>query len=201
MHWDPETPKEWTELGNQHPTSMLSFHFRTSGKLYSFSFLLLYTIWMKMLLTWAEIKTGYSIKSWSCHLYCTDKGNSNHFSGRHRAFSHIGSQSTLQLVMHFAQAFEWGKEQSWVILSATKCWWSADSALTPQWERALSFNIRKWLKGSLDIIALLCSVLALSDEELCFPGILPNLIGTMLSAIFHYLIIPKTLVSSSSNLE
>lgn len=106
-----------------------------------------FKFYLKILLIWAEIKTDYSVKSWSCHFYCTVKENSNHFSGGRRAFSCIGSQSTLQPVMNFAQVFEWGKEQSWAMFSATKCWWNADSVLSPQWERALSLNIQKRWKG------------------------------------------------------
>ena len=38
-------------------------------------------------------------------------------------------------------------------------------------------------KESLVVTAILCSLLALSDEGPCFPAILLNLIGTMLSAL------------------
>lgn len=61
-------------------------------------------------------------KGWSCHLHYTEvKEKDTHFSGGHRALSHLGSQSPLQQVMNSAQVFEGGRDQSYGVISALKC--------------------------------------------------------------------------------
>lgn len=46
-----------------------------------------FKFYLKVLLTWADIKIHYSVKSSSCHFNCTIKENTNNTSGGHRAFS------------------------------------------------------------------------------------------------------------------
>lgn len=148
-----------------------------------FSFLTLHTI--KILPEYvAHLGLGKNklfCKRWSCHLYCTVKEKDDHCAGGHRAFTHIGSQSTLHPVTNFAQVFEWSKVKPCLVQQ------SADKVLI----QSLLLNEREPYHSiyrsdemeSLVVIALLCSVLSLSDEGPCFPPILLNLIGTTLSAI------------------
>lgn len=86
MHWHLETHKKcWAKLGNQHPSGMHSFHFQTSATYVENDSLFLshcsiqFKYYLKILLIWVEIKTGYSVMSWSCHLYFTVKENANNF--------------------------------------------------------------------------------------------------------------------------
>lgn len=60
-------------------------------------------------------------KGWSCHFHYTVKEKDSHLSDGQGALSHLGSQSTQQLVMNSAQAFERGKDKSYSGIGAPKC--------------------------------------------------------------------------------
>lgn len=104
-------------------------------------------------------KNSLFCKGWSCHLHYTKvKEKENLLSGGHGALSHLGSQSTLQPVVNSAQVFEWGRDQSYGVISAPKFWFNPYLLESPSHSTRGSDA-----KEYLVVISLLCPALALRD--------------------------------------
>lgn len=122
------------------PPLSLSFQFQTPDILCTFFPDTLYNLkssWKYYLCGWRQ-KTGYCVKVGV--VICTTLKLSktifplilkvkeklivkeNYFSGVQGALSRLGSQDILQPVMNSAQAFERGRDQSYGVISAPKCW-------------------------------------------------------------------------------